>query len=171
MDADRGLGLDRLSHAEPAELRSPLRACCASDAWVEGLLHRRPFASDDAALDASDAAIAALAASDIDEALSGHPRIGDRAEGHGVDARWSRQEQASVSDAGTDVQTRLRAGNLAYENRFDRVFLIRAAGRSPEEMLAELTRRLEHDDATERDEVREQLRQITRLRLQRLLSV
>lgn len=170
MSDEQVLGLDALNASASQVVREPLRACCASDAWVDGLLRRRPFADDDAALDASDRAIAALEASDIDDALSGHPRIGDRAEGQATDAKWSRQEQASVSDANADVQTRLRTGNVAYEERFDRVFLIRAAGRTPEEMLAELTRRLEHDDEAERAEVREQLRQITRLRLERLLT-
>ena len=111
-----------------------------------------------------------IADADVDQALAGHPRIGDRAEGEGTDARWSREEQASVADAGDDVQQQLRDGNLSYERRFDRVFLIRAAGRSPQEMLTELTRRLDQDDETERAEVREQLRQITRLRLERALS-
>lgn len=170
MGDEQGLALEQLSGASSETLRAALRACCASDAWVDGLLARRPFTDTDAALDASDAAVADLADSDIEDALAGHPRIGDRAEGQGTDAQWSRQEQASVADAGADVQTRLRAGNVAYEERFDRVFLIRAAGRTPEEMLAELTRRLEQDDQTEAAEVREQLRQITRLRLDRLLS-
>ena len=62
------------------------------------------------------------------------------------------------------------AGNAAYERRFGHVFLIRAAGRSAEEMAAELDRRLANDDAHERAEVTEQLAQITRLRVQSLLA-
>jgi 2-oxo-4-hydroxy-4-carboxy-5-ureidoimidazoline decarboxylase len=50
------------------------------------------------------------------------------------------------------------------------VFLIRAAGRSPEEMLAELRRRLDNDEETERTEVTEQLAQITALRVKGLVS-
>ena len=44
----------------------------------------------------------------------------------------------------------LAEGNREYEKRFDRVFLIRAAGRSSAEILAELHRRLGNDDETER---------------------
>ena len=54
--------------------------------------------------------------------------------------------------------------------RFDRVFLIRAAGRSPEEILVALTRRLGQDAQTEAAEVVEQLRQITHRRLQDLIT-
>ena len=68
------------------------------------------------------------------------------------------------------TQDALRAGNAEYERRFGHVFLIRAAGRSAEEMAAELDRRLANDDARERAEVTEQLAQITRLRVQSLLA-
>ena len=52
----------------------------------------------------------------------------------------------------------------------DQVFLIRAAGRSPAEVLAELRRRLRNDPGAEQREVAEQLRPITRLRLERSLQ-
>ena len=58
----------------------------------------------------------------------------------------------------------------AYEARFGQVFLIRAAGRSAEEMLAALERRLGHDDATERDVVRRELAEIVRLRLLKVVG-
>jgi 2-oxo-4-hydroxy-4-carboxy-5-ureidoimidazoline decarboxylase len=50
------------------------------------------------------------------------------------------------------------------------VFLIRAAGRSPEEMLAELRRRLDNDEDAERAEVTEQLAQITGLRVRAMVT-
>ena len=48
------------------------------------------------------------------------------------------------------------------------MFLIRAAGRDAEEILAELDRRLGNDDATERAETVDNLRQIALLRLEAL---
>jgi 2-oxo-4-hydroxy-4-carboxy-5-ureidoimidazoline decarboxylase len=50
------------------------------------------------------------------------------------------------------------------------VFLIRAAGRGPAEILAELTRRLGNDPATEQAETTAQLAEITRLRVQQLVA-
>jgi 2-oxo-4-hydroxy-4-carboxy-5-ureidoimidazoline decarboxylase len=50
------------------------------------------------------------------------------------------------------------------------VFLLRAAGRSPEELLAELRRRLDNDEDTERAEVTGQLAEITALRVRELVS-
>ena len=64
----------------------------------------------------------------------------------------------------------IAAGNAAYEERFGRVFIIRAAGRTRREILDELTRRLELDDAIEIQIVGEQLRDIALLRLEKLYS-
>jgi len=66
------------------------------------------------------------------------------------------------------VLRRLADGNRAYEERFDRVFLIRAAGRESAEILAELERRLGNDDATERAETVRQLGEIMLFRLRRV---
>ena len=62
-------------------------------------------------------------------ALARHPRIGERA-GHDYNAAHSAREQAGVYLADRDVAARIAAGNVAYEDRFDRVFLIRASGRN-----------------------------------------
>ena len=76
-----------------------------------------------------------------------------------------------MSDADTVTRTALVDGNRAYEERFGHVFLIRAAGRSPVEMLAELRRRLANDRDAERAEATEQLAQITALRVRALIDV
>jgi 2-oxo-4-hydroxy-4-carboxy-5-ureidoimidazoline decarboxylase len=75
-----------------------------------------------------------------------------------------------MADADDETREALLEGNRAYEKRFDHVFLIRAAGRSPDEMLAELRRRLDNDEDRERAEVTEQLAQITALRVRGLVS-
>lgn len=147
-----------------------LRACCASSAWVARVLAGRPYATGAELLDTADRASRELSADDLDEALSAHPRIGERAQGDSAEAKLSRSEQVSVSDADAATRERLRERNVAYEQRFDRVFLVRAAGRTPDEMLAELERRLGNDPQTEQREVVEQLAQITRLRVEGLLS-
>jgi 2-oxo-4-hydroxy-4-carboxy-5-ureidoimidazoline decarboxylase len=154
--------LDRATAADAAGL---LRPACASARWVERLAGGRPYGSIDALTAASDAAIAALGWPDIEEALTAHPRIAERAAGGDRESAWSRQEQAGAAGAGADVQSALRAGNVAYEARFGHVFLICATGRSGEQMLAALRTRLSNDPETEREIVRDELRQIVRLRL------
>lgn len=149
-----------------AEASAWLEHLCSSPRWAAEVTARRPYADRAAVLEASDAVFAGLGPADLDAALAGHPRIGATVSAQGHSADLSRAEQSSMGSADDQVKAALREGNIAYERRFDRVFLIRAAGRSPQEMLAELQRRLDNDDDTEIAEVREQLRQITRLRLQ-----
>jgi 2-oxo-4-hydroxy-4-carboxy-5-ureidoimidazoline decarboxylase len=150
--------------------RAALHACCASPVWVSRVWGGRPYRNRTALLDAAETACRELDDDELDRALDGHPRIGDRATGTGTEARWSRQEQAAVSDAGEGTRAELIERNHEYEERFGHVFLIRAAGRSAGEMLAELRRRLGNDPGTERREVVEQLAQITRLRVEKLLG-
>lgn len=153
--------VDRLPEPEAREL---LTSCLAAASWVDGMLAGRPYV-DRAALLAHAAELAArLTDDDAETALSRHPRIGERA-GEGHDAELSAAEQAGV-DPGDAA---LREGNAAYEQRFDRVFLIRAAGRSSREILDELHRRLGNDDETESREVARQLGEIALLRLASLV--
>ena len=131
--------------------------------WVADVVAGRPYA-DPAGLRkrAHDAALQ-LSDDELESALSRHPRIGERPPGDDRESRHSRAEQAGVDDADAE---RLRAGNAAYEARFGHVFLIRAAGRSSAEILAELERRLGNDAAAERDETVTALRDIALLRLE-----
>jgi 2-oxo-4-hydroxy-4-carboxy-5-ureidoimidazoline decarboxylase len=147
-----------------------LRACCAADAWLNQLSPARPFASAKDALDLSDEILLGLDDAALDQALAAHARIGERRLGSTTEDRWSRSEQAGALAVATDVQERLAEGNRRYEERFGHVFLIRAAGRSAEEMLAALEQRLGHDDDTERDVVRRELAEIVRLRLLKLVG-
>nr|MBA3991602.1 2-oxo-4-hydroxy-4-carboxy-5-ureidoimidazoline decarboxylase [Propionibacteriales bacterium] len=57
-----------------------------------------------------------------------------------------------------------------YERRFGHVYLVSAAGRTGEELLAVLRGRLDNDRETERQVVRRELARITRLRLERVVG-
>jgi 2-oxo-4-hydroxy-4-carboxy-5-ureidoimidazoline decarboxylase len=162
--------LDVVNRASEEQAAEQLRACNASPHWIAQILAGRPYADLDALLDTGERAARALDWSEVSRALAAHPRIGERVAGGSTEAQWSRREQAAVGTSDTRVRDALEAGNAAYERRFGHVFLIRAAGRSAEEMAAELERRLQQDETAERAETTEQLAQITRLRLQSLLA-
>ncbi len=143
--------------------REVLLGCLSVPRWADDVLAGQPYADRQALIAAADEAARELTDEELDQALSGHPRIGERG------GAQSQQEQSGVDATQGETAARLQAGNAAYEQRFDRVFLIRAAGRSAEEILADLDRRLENDDATERAETVDNLRQITALRLEQAL--
>lgn len=147
-----------------------LQACCAAPSWAHGVAAGRPYADIDGLLRASDDALGRLEWSEIEAALSAHPRIGQRAAGDERDAAWSRREQSGVDPTDTEVTSALRAANEAYEQRFGHVLLIFATGKNAGEMLSAAKDRLGHDEATEHQVVRGELLKITRLRLERLLQ-
>ena len=145
-----------------AELRSTLLTVCASTRWADRVAGAAPYGTAEVLLAAADRALAALGEGDVDDALAGHPRIGERST-HAA----SQREQAGVGDA---VRDALAEGNREYEARFGHVYLVCASGRSGEELLAVLRSRLGNDPAYERTVVRAELGSINRLRLQRLLD-
>ena len=147
--------------------RVRLLGCLSVPRWADDVLAGQPYADRLALLARADAAARTLTDEELDQALAAHPRIGER---HGPQMSASSQrEQAGVDPAVGDTAARLAAGNAAYEQRFGRVFLIRAAGRDAEEILAELDRRLGNDDEAERAETVDNLRQIALLRLEALV--
>lgn len=162
--------LDDFNSTDAAAAASVVSVWAAIPDWVDAVVAARPYSSVDA-LTAHAAALAdKWSGADLDAALARHPRIGQRPIGAGAEAAASRREQASMTDAATGVTAAIAAGNAAYEQRFGRVFLIRAAGRSPELILAELRRRIENDDDTETTEALSQLAEIAILRLRASLA-
>jgi 2-oxo-4-hydroxy-4-carboxy-5-ureidoimidazoline decarboxylase len=153
-------------NALPAEVaRTHLLACCSSERWAHDVTSGRPYASVGDVLARSDESVARLDQGDLEQALAGHPRIGA-----GSAAGWSRREQAGVQAADQATIQALADGNEAYEQRFGHIYLVCAAGRGAEELLALLRERLGHDLATEWGIVRRELGKINRIRLRRLLE-
>ena len=153
-----------------ASAQEALCACNAAPSFAAQVAAGRPYASAEALVARAGEVSRALPWAEVQAALAAHPRIGDRPQGSSPEATASRSEQSGMTTAADSVRAAIIEGNRAYEDRFDQVFLIRAAGRSAEEMLAELERRLRNSPAQEQAEVTEQLAQITALRVQGLLA-
>ena len=136
-------------------------SCCASRRFADAMAAGRPYSSLAAAEGATQAVFESLTWDDVLEAMSAHPRIGDRVHGQ------SAAEQSGVADSS---RTALAAGNARYEERFGHVFLICATGRGPAEILAELNRRMSHDPATEREVAAAEIGKINALRLRKLAA-
>jgi 2-oxo-4-hydroxy-4-carboxy-5-ureidoimidazoline decarboxylase len=158
-------------NSEPVEqIEDVLQAINAAPRFATEVVVGRPYPDVDSLVRRVEQISRSLPWEEVAIALSDHPRIGDRVIGAGVGAQSSRREQNGMAAADAEVRAALVAGNRAYEQRFHHVFLIRAAGRSAEEMLAELNRRLANDVDVERAEVTQQLAEITALRVRRLME-
>jgi 2-oxo-4-hydroxy-4-carboxy-5-ureidoimidazoline decarboxylase len=158
----------RLDQADARTAAALLARCCGSTRWVESMLARRPFGSDQQLFAVARDVWFALDEADWREAFAHHPKIGDRAslrERFPQTATLSEQEQAGVTDASDDVLDALADGNRAYEQRFGYIFIVCATGKSAAEMLALLRARLGNPPAVEIHIAAEEQARITALRL------
>jgi 2-oxo-4-hydroxy-4-carboxy-5-ureidoimidazoline decarboxylase len=165
MTGSRGdVSVDEFNALPETEATRRLLTCLNVPRWAAEVAGGRRYANYAALGTQAEASAAQLSDAELSGALDGHPRIGERA-GAGHDAEFSAREQAEVDHCDGAVMAALAEANREYEQRFGRVFLIRAASRSSSEILAELRRRLGNDDETERAETVAQLREIALLRL------
>jgi 2-oxo-4-hydroxy-4-carboxy-5-ureidoimidazoline decarboxylase len=157
-------GLSDLNALPPRDFEELLLRCCAAPGWARQVTAGRPYASVEDLLATADAAWAERDPGDLDAAMGGHPRIGERRL-----SGWSAGEQAGVGED-AETLTALADANAAYEQRYGHVFLICATGRAPAEILAELNRRMSHDPATEREVAAAEIGKINALRLRKLAA-
>ena len=180
MDALKGL--DALP--EPAALAAFLR-CCGSRRWAEAMVRGRPYGDEGTLRAAAEQAFAPLAREDWLEAFSHHPRIGARgalaarfavppserpSDSRGQAREWAAGEQGGVAGAGEEVLNALVGANRDYEARFGYIFIVCATGKGAEQMLALLRSRLSNDSDAELLIAAGEQREITRIRLKKLLT-
>ena len=79
-------------------------------------------------------------------------------------------EQAGAASASDAVRDRLATRNRDYEARFGYIFVVCATGKSADEMLEIVERRLANDPAVELQIAADEQRKITRLRLAKLVE-
>jgi 2-oxo-4-hydroxy-4-carboxy-5-ureidoimidazoline decarboxylase len=163
------MDLEHFNSTPADQLRPRLLTCCDVPTWADSVIAARPYATPEDAVAAAWTAATELGPAEVDRALAAIPRIGEPAAGSSTEAAWAHQEQSGV---GTDADTRaaLAAGNRAYEERFNRAFLINSAGLDATAILAALNRRLANDPATEAAQVAREVRGIAIRRLARLLD-
>jgi len=134
---------------------------------------KRPIQDEASLLATSDVIWRSLGEPDWLEAFRSHPRIGETRAEKDAPAQssvWSAQEQQKASTADEAAKTALKWGNREYEQKFGRIFIVCATGKSADEILEILRRRLHNDEATELQEVVEEQRQIMRIRLRRWIT-
>ncbi|MET7483848.1 2-oxo-4-hydroxy-4-carboxy-5-ureidoimidazoline decarboxylase [Streptomyces sp. NPDC005538] len=159
-------GVARFNALEEHAAFAVLLEACASTAWARRLLAARPYAGPEDLYSASDAAMAALTADDLGEAMSGHPPIGRPKPGDPTSAR----EQRGMAGASEELRAEMLDLNLAYQERFGHVFLICATGRTGEQMRDAVKERIGNSPEREREIVRVELGKINRIRLAKLVE-
>ncbi len=151
----------------PAEAAEVVLTCARIPGWADAVVAGRPYQQRDRLLKTAKELAQHWSWPDVAAALAAHPRIGERSSAATGEAAMSRAEQA---DVGGDLTAELRAVNEAYEERFGRVLLVRAAGRSASDILRVGVRRLLMDEETDRVATTGELRDIALRRLRGLIS-
>lgn len=155
--------INKLSRDQAREL---FARCCVAKDFTLAMVEAMPFTMVETFEKASDSATKNLSHEGLLQSFSGHPRIGDRK----PHSQWSAAEQSEVADSDAKILNDLCAANIAYEKKFDHVFLICATGKSADFILRECRRRIENTPEIEIEEAREELRRINRIRIHKLLE-
>ncbi len=150
----------RFDALSEAEARAALARCCASERWVEAMLSRRPFGNFRTLAKAAGEVWFGLEQKDWAEAFSAHPRIGEK-------FRQNR-EQAGVLGASQETLDRLARVNDTYSQKFGFGFLVFATGKTAEQMLGLMEKRLTRSLEEEWREAAAQHHKITLFRLAQL---
>ncbi|MGQ5287989.1 2-oxo-4-hydroxy-4-carboxy-5-ureidoimidazoline decarboxylase [Pectobacterium actinidiae] len=160
------VSLEHFNQLNEKDAEALLLPCVALTRWVKQVVQGRPYRHIADVLDTGMRASHDWHAEDLMLALSTHPRIGEKAASGTQEAELSRQEQAAVNHDDAALKQALSEGNARYEAQFGYVFLVRAKGRSAEDILHILERRLQNTPEQETQEALKQLREITLLRLE-----
>lgn len=159
--------LEEWNKADEKTATEAMLACSGARRWAKEMVAQRPIASVAALSEAADRIWATMNEADWLEAFACHPRIGERKHtaASELSNTWSQQEQSDASNASQTVLQELAEGNRLYEERFGFTYIVCATGKSADEMLQILKRRLPNARVAELREAAEQQRQIMQVRL------
>src|SRR6516225_5906621 len=156
--------LAALNAAPQKQALADFLRCCGSRVWAGAMAVGRPHPSLLALEKAADSVWSHCSREDWLEAFSAHPAIGQRG------GAWSREEQSSAAGASAETLRQLEELNLRYREKFGYTFIVCATGRTANEMLDILRRRIENDAEREIRNAAHEQHLIARLRLRKLLS-
>jgi 2-oxo-4-hydroxy-4-carboxy-5-ureidoimidazoline decarboxylase len=162
--------LEELNSLSPRDCVTLFRQCCGSVRWAQAMRDRRPFQSARHLYEVAEEIWNGLAPEDWNEAFAHHPKIGDitslRKKYRDTGAS---REQSGVRGAPERTLKALAEGNNLYEAKFGYIFIVCASGKSADEMLAILNKRLGNIPSEEMKIAAREQAKITRLRLETLL--
>ena len=167
------MDLEELNNLPDEEAKAAMAKCCGSTLWLDKMLKKRPFATEDELYAAATDIWFACTRIDWQEAFAHHPKIGDQSNPENkfsATSRWAGEEQASIASARKETLDKFVLMNQKYEKRFGYIFIVYATGKSAEEMLEIVELRLKNNPYDEIKIAASEQNRITKLRLKKLLS-
>ena len=162
-----------LNELAPEEAHKELLKCCGATRWAETVERNRPYASLEQLIAKANDVWWSLDETDWLEAFRSHPKIGERKAANAVSAQsqqWSSQEQQGVQNATQVAIEKLASLNVDYERKFGFIFIVCATGKSTDEILALIEKRLPNEASVELPIAAAEQAKITELRLRKLIE-
>ena len=163
--------LAEFNNIEKNERTRLLMSCCFCSRWASELSAGGPFLSIQDLIEKASLCWSGMSETDILEAFSGHPRIGDVKDLEEKYGSSPMEEQASVRLAKTRTLELLKNKNEEYAEKFGFIFIVFATGKSAEEMLGLLESRLGNSREMELENGAREQSLIFTKRLRQLLEV
>jgi OHCU decarboxylase len=161
-----------LNELAPEDARKELLKCCGATRWAEAVEAGRPYASLEQLTAKATDVWWALDEADWLEAFRSHPKIGEQKAARAVSPQsqqWSAQEQKGVQHTAQETIEKLAKLNVDYEKKFGFIFIVCATGKSSDEILALLEKRLSNEPTAELRIAAAEQAKISELRLRKLL--
>jgi 2-oxo-4-hydroxy-4-carboxy-5-ureidoimidazoline decarboxylase len=154
------------------EAKTEIFKCCGCSSWAIKLTDNRPFNTIDDLRITSDTIWSTVSETDLMEAFSHHPKIGDKSslQKKFATKEWASNEQSGVNNASEEIIDELAKGNADYEKKFGYIFIVCATGKSAKEMLEMLRKRLPNSPEVEIKIAAREQNKITHLRINKLFS-
>lgn len=155
--------VSQMNQLPPADALNCFLRCCGSVNWAKQMVARRPFANISDLMQEAGQVWRELGPSDWKQAFAKHPSIGGQ-----TDSQWSKDEQAGVAGLADFAISEMSELNEKYFQKFGFVFLICATGKTGEEVLVELKKRIKNTPEQEIAAASREQQKIMRLRLEKL---
>jgi|SRR6185437_4805778 len=158
---------------EIGEKRRLLADCCNSSSWIKKMVGIFPVQDLVDLLEYAEEEWYECNPAEWLEAFQSHIKIGDIKsieKNKTINADWVKNEQAIFINASGEILKELEKENELYEETFGYNYIVFTKGKSIDEIIADLSNRLENDP---RDELRiaaGEQNKITQMRLQKLFS-
>ncbi|MES2591198.1 MAG: 2-oxo-4-hydroxy-4-carboxy-5-ureidoimidazoline decarboxylase [Bacteroidota bacterium] len=165
--------IGELNNLSTQEAFKALFKCCGSTLWAQNLTDFKPYKDKEELLKLSDMVWMSCENDEVLEAFAHHPKIGDLEnleKKFASTKEWASEEQAGVNVAGSKTLEELAKANEEYEQKFGYTFIVCATGKTADEMLSLLLRRLMNDPETEYRIAKAEQNKITHIRLDKLIA-
>ncbi len=165
--------LEKLNQYTSKQVIDTFMQCNTSESWCKRMEQSRPFSDTQLVFEQADKHWRNSTEDDLLQAFEGHPEIGNIStlrEKYKNTAKSAGHEQSGVNKASENTLHLLAQGNQDYKDKFGFIFIVCASGKSADEMLELLQKRLPNRREQELKNAAEEQGKITRIRLEKLLS-